>query len=210
MTKYSIVVSSHNAEVLNNNLLKSPDIFNHDLHIKFGYTNVCKAYNEAINECSENIIIFVHHDVLLPDTFFNDLELSLNKLNNTNWGVLGSAGIRINGIASANVTDRGFLFRTIESKPTLVNTMDELILVVRKSSFPILKFDENIINNHLFGTDICLQARKQGMTNYIVDIHCFHNSSLVTIPANYYDTEKYIRKKWKCYLPIYTTCSNIR
>lgn len=210
MNRYSIITAVNKGDVLIENLLKSPDIFLHDIQIKYGYRNICYAYNEAVKESQEEILIFVHQDVLLPEYFFEDLLLSIAKLIYTDWGVLGVAGKTHNGRLSANVIDRGFLLKTNDLRPSLVQTIDELILIVKKSSFDKLVFDEDITNNHLFGTDLCLQAEQHGMKNFIIDIPCFHNSTLVSVPNNYYETEKYIREKWECYLPIFTTISDIR
>jgi hypothetical protein len=206
--KFSIVVAATNDDVLSANLLRSPYIGMHDLHIKRGYTKPCVAYNEAIKDCSQDVIIFVHQDVYLPESFFGELTISIGKLCYTNWGVLGVAG-KFDGYLSANVLDRGHLLRTQDLKPSVVNTLDELLLVVHKSSFEQLKFDENIPNHHLFGTDICLQATKFFSNNYVIDAYCEHNSSLISLPPCYNITEQYIKNKWSDSLPIHTTCSII-
>ena len=210
MLRYSIVSACNKPAILEDNLLKSPNIFSHDIHIKYEYTNICKAYNEAIKECTEEIIIFVHQDVFLPENFFEDLLISIAKLIYTEWGVLGVAGITHSGRLSSDVIDRGSILKTDDLKPALVQTIDELILIVKKRSFDKLVFDENIINNHLFGTDLCLQAEQHWMKNFIIEAPCFHNSLLVSLPNNYFISQEYIREKWSCSFPIHTTCSIIR
>jgi hypothetical protein len=207
--RFSIVTACNNATVLINNLLKSPHIYEHDLHIKFGFKKPCEAYNEAIKNCKEDIIIFVHQDVYLPESFFGDLTIAIGKLFYANWGVLGVAG-KQSEYFSANVLDRGRLLKTNDLKPSLVDTLDELLLVVKKSSFNKISFDENIPNHHLFGTDLCLQAIKRDYNNYVIDAYCEHNSLLLSLPDCYHVSEEYIKNKWELYLPIHTTCSIIR
>lgn len=210
MNRYSIVCSSHKSDILVKNLFRSPNIFDHDLHIKNGYTNICNAYNEALKKCNEDVIIFVHHDVYLPETFFVDLDLSLTEINHINWGVLGVAGATTNRII-ANVIDRSHLLKVYDSLPQEVVTLDELILIIKKESFKYLSFDEKIKNHHLFGTDICMQAKKNGMTNFVINAQCNHNSSLsYQIPKEYFDTETYIKEKWKDFLPIKNTINVIK
>jgi hypothetical protein len=209
MNRYSIVCCSHKHDVLVNNLFQSHEIFEHDLHIKNGYTNICKAYNDALKKCYEDIIIFVHQDVYLPETFFKDLEMSLEQLANINWGILGAAGATSNRII-ANLIDRNYLLKTYDSLPQEVSTLDELILIIKKQSFNCLYFDENIKNHHLFGTDVCMQSKKNGMKNFVINAQCHHNSSLsYQIPKEYFETETYIKEKWKEFLPIKNTINII-
>jgi hypothetical protein len=207
--KFSIVVAASNEATLWSNLLRSPNIWMHDLHIKTGFTKPCVAYNEAIKDCTQDIIIFVHQDVYLPESFFGDLTISIGKLCYANWGVLGVAG-KYDEYLSANVLDRGNLLKTQDLKPSVIDTLDELLLVVKKSSFDKISFDENIPNHHLFGTDLCLQTINKFSNNYVIDAYCEHNSSLISLPPCYNVAEQYIKNKWSCFLPIHTTCSIIR
>ena len=206
--RFSIVIACNDTKVMLDNLLRSPDICNHDLNIKQGFKKPCIAYNEAIKDCKEDIIIFVHQDVYLPETFFGDLTVAIGKLCYANWGVLGVAG-KLDELFFANVLDRKRLLKTNEIKPVEVYTLDELLLVIKKEKFKQLQFDEDIPNHHLFGTDICLQAETLGLRNYVIDAYCEHNSSLVTLPKCYQISEKYIQRKWAHLLPIHTTCSII-
>lgn len=207
--RFSIVCAVNKPRVCLENLIKSKGIYyEHDLQLKMGYDSVSKAYNDAIPKCTENVIIFVHQDVFLPHDFFPELIISIGKLCYSDWGVLGVAGMQQNHL-SANVLDRSYLLRTHEMKPQQVDTLDELILIIKKDTFNHIKFDEKIPHHHLFGTDICLQARTRGMKNFVIDAFCHHNSSLVTLPPCYNESENYIRNKWPNELPIYTTCSTI-
>lgn len=86
--------------------------------------------------------------------------------------------------------------------------MDEVVLVVRRSSG--LQFDEALPGFHLYGTDICLQARKQGLKCYVVSDFCLHNSNgLSVLPSAYTRAFLYMRRKWRGYLPIKTPCMSI-
>jgi len=206
--KFTIVCATNDNEVLNKNLLASPCIISNDLILKLQYSSVSKAYNDAIREANQDVIIFVHQDVYLPITFHDQLNDSIKKLGNVDWGVLGVAGVKGSQIF-ANVLDRGNILKSYDERPTEVRTLDELILIIKKYSFNKIKFDEKIPHHHLFGADICLQANQCGMNNYVVDAYCHHNSSLKILPDNYFDSENYMRKKWLNQLPINTTCSRI-
>jgi hypothetical protein len=94
-----------------------------------------------------------------------------------------------------------------DNLPSPVNTLDELLIIIKKNSFI---FDEKIPNHHLFTTDLCLQAEEQGKKNYAILAFCHHNSKTNELPENYEESKNYIRNKWQHKLPIYTTCSIIK
>lgn len=209
---YSIVCAANNQTVLSNNLLNSPNLDKHDLRIVWNADSVCAAYNSEVSKSNTwEILIFVHQDVFLPEPFFDQLDLSVESLSDVEWGVLGVAGRTSLGTYSLNVLDRGGLLRTADTRPTEVQTLDELLLVVMRSSFDDgLLFDQRIPHHHLFGTDLCLQSTAMGKKNFVVDAFCHHNSSLKFLPANYAESEDYIRKKWYREPSIYSTCGEIK
>lgn len=209
---YSIVCCSNNSQVLYDNLLHSKDIMKHDLQViksEDHNNNVKAAYNGSLKLCKNDIVIFVHQDVLLHDNFFTHLDHAVDLLSDCPWAVMGVAGKTSKGTLSANVIDRGRPLVTKDFKPTEVQTLDELILIVNKSLTPAISFDEKIPHHHLFGADLCLQAKRLGKKSYVIDASCSHNSSLYSLPPCYHQSEAYIRLKWSEYLPIHTTCSTI-
>jgi hypothetical protein len=94
------------------------------------------------------------------------------------------------------------------SEPVEAETLDELLLVVRRSSR--LRFDEQLPGFHLYGTDICLTARKSGMKAYIIPAFCVHNTAgLDFLPVSFWRSYLYLRRKWRAGLPIKTPCTTI-
>lgn len=210
--KFTIICASNNEAILRENLLTSPDLGNpdHQVIIKRGVSNVPKAYNEAIKEAKNPITIFVHHDVILPKTFFPQLEESIKKLEETddNWGVLGVAGCLERG-RYGYILNRAKLWGNERLVPHEVETLDELLLVTKRGAF---EFDEKIPStHHMFGPDVCLQAKDQGKTSYAILAYCIHNCSQHNgYPKDFWDSAEYIKNKWPQYLPITTTCTTIR
>lgn len=204
--RFSIVCATNNIAVLEQNLLASPGIRDHDIHLQVNQTNVCQAYNTAAAQALENIILFVHQDVFLPEGFFPQLEHSLQLLSTVQWGVLGVAGRK--GIEyRGNVLDRGAFWGSTDNLPIEVDTLDELILIMRKGQF---LFDVNIPSYHLFGSDVCLQAKRKGLLNFAIPAFCHHNSQQDwQVPKSMDESAAYIRQKWKTELPIYSTCMDI-
>jgi hypothetical protein len=212
---FTIVAAVNNDVVLQQNLLLSPDLTNggrNQLILKRHFASASTAYNSAIEEADHDVIIFVHQDVYLPEAWFDDLEKCLTFLNESGapWGVLGCFGSRkdaYGGLGRVYTTGLGYLGRQLDH-PEVIETLDEAILVVRKSSG--LRFDSNLPHYHLYGTDICLAARQKGLANYAFQGCFVHNTNqLLTLPTEYYDCYRYIRQKWTQYLPIYTACMTI-
>ena len=74
------------------------------------------------------------------------------------------------------VVDRGRQLRDGLELPAQVATLDELLLVVRRDAG--LRFDPTL-GFHLYGADICLQAREQGLAVVAIAALCHHNSSTI-------------------------------
>jgi hypothetical protein len=154
-----------------------------------------------------DILCFVHQDVFLPPSFESDLEKSLESLQNVNWGVLGPAGRNEAGFFG-HIVDRGMPWGSSVGLPTQVQTLDELMLIIRKDTF---QFDEKMPNYHLFGSDLCLQSSTSGKKNFAIDTLCYHNSNHgYVLPEEFHLGVSYLRKKWVNQLPIYSTCMVIR
>ena len=140
------------------------------------------------------------------------MERALSYLENKrkNWGILGCFGSRKfaeGGLGRVYTTGLGFHGRVLD-EPEPVETLDEIILIIKKSSG--LRFDIALPHYHLYGADICMSAKEKGMTNYAIQGFCVHNTNqLLILPKEFYDCYRYIKRKWKKYLPIYASCMKI-
>ena len=211
---FTIVAAVNDAKVLQQNLFLSPGI-KHDcmqLIIKRNYRAASLAYNEAIEEADNEIIIFVHQDVYLPEPWFSGLKKSLSYLENEkiNWGVLGCYGSShegVRGIGRVYTNGMGFHGDEID-KPEPIQTLDEIVLVIRKSSG--LRFDLALPHFHMYGVDICMSAKERGMMSYAIPAFCVHNTNqLVNLPKEFYNCYRHVKERWRKYLPIYTSCITI-
>lgn len=130
--------------------------------------------------------------------------------SNPNWGVVGIYGITNSGLGVGYAYSTG-LKRFVGAPlnhPIEVRTLDEIILIIRRSSG--LRFDERLPGFHLYGTDICLQAEKKGMRNYVIPCFALHNSNGIKfLPLDFWKAYLYLRRKWWHYLPIKTSCTYI-
>jgi len=209
---FSIVVAVNNLEILRKNLYLSPGLLRghkHQVLVKENYPSASLAYNSAIDEAENEIIIFIHQDVYLPKDWFSDLRKSLLHLkeHQINWGVLGCFGSRKDahgGLGRVYTNGLGLHGREL-TEPESVETLDEIILIFRKSSG--LRFDPSFPHFHLYGTDICMSARDKGMANFAFQGFCVHNTNqLLSLPKEFYDCYYYVKKKWAKFLPIGASC----
>jgi hypothetical protein len=201
-------------EVIRSNFLASPCLNASHVHqvlVQKGFPSAAKAYNDAIDRAENDLLVFVHQDVILTDFWLSQLERALSHLETSdpNWGVVGSYGVSRCGVGHGWVCSPGpGLIGKPFDCPEPVQTLDELVLVFRKSSG--LRFDEDLPHFHLYGTDICMTASKLDRKCYAIPALCVHNTDhYLVLPDEFYVCCRYVRKKWKNSLPIYTSCISI-
>jgi hypothetical protein len=211
MTTLGFIVATNSDELLQRNFLSSKVIREkkYPVTLQRGYRNIGKAYNDGMAKTDAEIVVCLHQDVFLPDGWENQALASLGKLKSSNWGVLGVAGIKLverQRVIVGHVLDRGTEIGSPENLPAQVDTLDELLLVIRNDRK--LLFDERIPTAHFYGADICLQASSNGLGCFAISAYCHHNA----IDCNRDTPEfrmaaKYMQKKWKRRLPFVTTCT---
>lgn len=211
---WSLVVASNDERVLESTLLASPAIDDRcQVLIKRGFRSAAAAYNSGLRHAAHDIVVFAHQDVYLPGTWVSDLESALNYLTDKdpNWGVLG-----VFGVASGSDRRVGYCYSTGLKKvlgqpftaPIRAESLDELLLVVRKSSG--LRYDDSLPGFHLYGTDMCLQAKHRQLNSYIIPAFCIHNSIGVRyLSKAFWRSYFYLQRKWRADLPIQTCCTTI-
>jgi hypothetical protein len=210
----TFVVAVNDKDILRENFLSSPCLRHdrsHQVLLQEGFASAAEAYNAAIEDSVNDLMVFVHQDVWLPESWSTNLESAIQELDATdpNWGVLGCIG------TAADTSGRGFVYslgRGAEGeplhRPEIVQTLDELVLVIRKSSG--LRFDMSLPNFHFYGTDICLRATVRGLNCYAIPAPCVHNTQQnLVLPKEFYESYAYIRRTWRNHLPIHTTCISV-
>ena len=170
------------------------------------------AYNQGLAKATGEIVVFVHQDVFLPAEWASAFSKTLTMLEDSdpNWGVLGIWGITPNGRGLGHVHSTG-LQQTLGAPfepPREVGSLDEVLLVLRRSSG--LRFDEHLPGFHLYGTDICLQAKQRALKNYAISAFCIHNSNGIRwLPLAFWKSYFYSRRKWRDELPVSSPCIRI-
>lgn len=210
---WTLISATNNEDVLKACLLSSPDIREaSEVKLQRGYPSAAAAYNRAIDKAQSDLLIFVHQDVYLPHGWLTSLRQALDLLStfDPNWGVLGVYGVNKSWDDGA-----GFIYCAANGKlgnafegVRQVRSLDEVILILRKSSK--LRFDERMPGFHMYGTDICLEARRRGMASYAISAFCIHNTNgYGMLPLDFWRCYLFMRKKWRSELPVATSCTEI-
>lgn len=199
------VVASHNEEILKSNVIRSFVYRDAVFTIVRGFNNIPQAYN-SVQTRKGNIVVYCHHDIFFPPTFFDQLKYAIATVPG-DWGVLGVAGVKLLDGKKQNrghISDRGNVWGSEINLPSLVQTLDEMLLITRGD----ILFDEQF-DLHFYGADICMQANLQGRECYAINAYCEHNSGLPVghRSQSFKDCEAKFRAKYIDHLPIVTTCT---
>lgn len=208
-------VCTNDARVLRDNLQASPCLASneHELLVVEGAASAAEGLNAVIEQARHELVVLAHQDVYLPKWWIARLwqQYRSAAANGGKVGIMGVYGVTgtPTGIFRAGrVADREFLLDEPAPLPVAVGSLDELVLIVPKSS-PV-RFDPTV-GYHLYGTDACLTAASLGHEAFVIDAPCFHNSKQGdTLPPAYRQAELALIRKWPSKLPIAAPCSIIR
>jgi GT2 family glycosyltransferase len=230
----SVVCVYNNKEIFSEFLLKSLNNQTAEFEL-IGIDNTSNEFKsaaEALNYGGERArnkyVMFAHQDVsFLPDSWLEDTEIFLDSVSNL--GIAGVVGMSESGSSNQergrNIITHGtpsqvWPWGNRIQKPEPVQTLDECLVIIPKSTFDVLKFDENTCDGwHLYAVDYCLSAKKRGLEVYVLPMAIHHLSSAISkkkfksltgpLPDEYYVTlDKLIKKHSDLFKRIYTTCGD--
>jgi hypothetical protein len=210
----TFVVAVNNRQILAENFLLSPLLttgVKHQVILQEGFKSAARAYNDAVDRSINDVIVLLHQDVSLPGPWLAQLQFAIDDLATTDpgWGVLGCYGETLtdNGRGYIFSPGRGLLGRAL-ARPEEVQTLDELLLIVRKSAG--LRFDERIPHFHFYGADLCMAAARKGMRSYAIPALCIHNAQHKwVLPKEFYESYRVFKELWRDWLPVQTTCLRV-
>lgn len=208
--RLTFIAASNNEAVLRKNLLASPALgagCRHQIIVKRNYPSIGTAFNEAIEEADNNILVFLHQDIVLPEGWDDRLLDSITALERDGaaWGVVGCYGATKDNVQAGHVYSNGLQreLGTAGAAPVEVAVLDEIVLVIRKSSG--LRFDPRLPGFHLYGADICLEAQERSLACYAISNFCLHNSLPIRrLGRDFWRCVFFIRRKWWSRLPLQT------
>jgi hypothetical protein len=187
-------------------LQRSPEIADGRVQISiiWGASAASAAYHNAICNTKADILVFTHQDVYFPEGWFSRLRAICQRLNSIDpcWAVAGLCGRTREGEFVGHLWDSGIgaVCGGPFDPPRNAASLDEVVLIVRRASG--VSFDPALLSFHLYGTDIVLEARKAGMSSYVVDLPVIHNSKAdVRLDHTYVAAYRFMVRKWKALLP---------
>jgi hypothetical protein len=210
----TFIAAVNKREILEKNLLASACFrppHRHEVLIQEGYSSAARAYNDAVDKSRNDLMVFVHQDIILPERWISDLQRALDHLEKSDpmWGVVGSYGVQRNNKFQGYIYSSGLgILGKPFDRPEPIQTLDEIVLIFRKSSG--LRFDDSLPNFHMYGVDICMAAEEAGMKNYAISAFCVHNTQPgLILGDDFYQCYRHVRRRWKKQLPIQTSCVRI-
>ncbi len=201
--------ASNDARILRENLARSPALADgrHRLQVVENAASAAQAYNAVLDAATEDVVVFAHHDVYLPEGWDALLAARVAEVaaQDPGWGVLGAFGVgfdaRNRGVVWSSSI--GFIAGVMPTMPVPVQSFDELLLVVRRGSG--LRFDPGLPGFHMYGTDIACQARAQGLGAYAVALPTIHNDGYKeALGDDFAAAFDRVRRRWARFLPIKT------
>lgn len=235
----TFIVAVNDRDELRHNILSSPVARSRghewifvDNQGNARYASISRLYHEAARQARNDLVFFIHQDVLLPEGWEEQLFSQLLELERIDprWGVLGAVGALppVEGSPKqlrGHWCDPSGHYR-LGPLPCEVQALDEQWLGFRKQRG--LSFDPELPGFHCYGIDISLEARERGMKTYAIDDFVWHKhlDSSGHLVARREDSPKirrrwseefmkeflpsadYVERKWEKYLPFQTTSWN--
>jgi glycosyltransferase involved in cell wall biosynthesis len=213
----SFVVCVTDDAILQANLLASPcprPGSPHEVILVRDATSAGAGLNRALERAGHELVVCVHQDVYLPRGWDRRIVEQYRRAEERS-GPIGVAGVYGVGEVEERAGyppaaprvgwayDRDRLLRDGPELPASVATLDEFVLVVRRDT--PLRFDPEL-GFHLYGADLCLQARERGLAVVALGALCFHNSRSLGLPGAFLPGARAFARKWRHRLPAATPC----
>ncbi len=174
------------------------------------FASAAKALNHGSRRSKGDYLMFVHQDVLLGSIdWLADVESRLNLLPGLGAaGVAGMHELKRSVMTNLEHGDPQRLAGPIQIEtPEMAQTLDECLILVPRSVFAKLEFDEETCDDwHLYAVDYSLSIKKLGYDVYVIPDYVYHLSPGYSMSSGYYRVMGKVLKKHRGDYPvIYTT-----
>jgi len=168
-----------------------------------------EAYNAGLARTAAPVCLLAHQDVYLPAGFLDRMIAVLCDLTvaHPDWMVAGPYGVTPQGRHVGRVWDvaMGRELGQSGAPAAAVDSLDELLLILRRPDG--YRFDENLREFHMYGTDLVQTAWAMKRSAWAVELPVVHNNRpLRSLRGSYARAYYYMREKWRAKLPIHTVC----
>lgn len=199
-----LICASNNPAILAANLARSPLLATLPLSV-IEATSAALAYAQGMAESTEDILIFVHHDVYLPPGWDTLLRARIADVaaRDPDWALIGAYGVddHARGWGPVWSSSLGQIVGHVALDPQPVQSFDELLIILRRSAG--VTWDTGLPGWHLYGTDIATEARARGLGAYACALPAIHNDGYKdNLDQGFGDAYHYLQKKWATRLPL--------
>ncbi len=210
--KIGLVAASHSPALLAANLGRSPCLASLPLHVEADAPSAAISYNRALDKTDAEVVVFLHHDVYLPQGWDALFRARLDQLAgiDPDWALFGPFGVALDAAHVGPVwsSSLGQIVGRVPLAPVEVQSFDELMIVLRRSSG--LRFDEALPGWHFYGTDIVAQARSRGMRAWAGGLPVIHNDRYhQALGRDFADSYRFMQRKWATALPLRSPITKI-
>lgn len=171
-----------------------------------------RGYTTLIAAARAPLLILAHQDLRLLQDDAATLRARLAELEarDPSWALAGNAGGLEDGTLAIRITDPHGADQRRGTLPARTESLDENFVVLRRNTG--VGFSAPLSGFHLYGADLCLQARLQGRSAWVIDFHLQHLSA-GRVDAAFLEAEAAFEAHWSGRIPalaeLRTTCTRI-
>lgn len=214
MTMISIICASNNKKILEKELIMSlskQTFIDYELIIvdtnKLKFESAAEALNYGAKKAKGNYIVFAHHDIIIKES--DELERIIKYVEQIeDFGIIGIAGITEKGMVIGNITNGDPEVKIANKEianPTEVQTVDEVMFIVKKEIFDKYRLNTENKTWHLYAVEYCMQMKNIGKKVYVIPSNIYHHSSGGSMNKDYYKEIKRFSKLQKNTVKIINT-----
>jgi SAM-dependent methyltransferase len=210
----TLVACVNDDDQLESNLLRSPCLdpgTPHELILVRHQPTAADGFNATLERARHDLVVFVQQDVYLPrgwdSRFLEQLRAAEQRLGPI--GVAGVFGYTFGPEGKTDlgrVLDRYLLHDMPAALPAAADGLDEIVLAVRRGT--PLRFDPSL-GFHLYGADLCLAARRQGLPVAVLDAPCLHNSLFAYLSPEFHAARERLLAKWPDIRPLHSSMGRL-
>jgi len=210
----TFVACVNDEDQLESNLLRSPCLdpgTPHELLLMRGQSSAADGFNTALEKARHDLVVFVQQDLYLPrgwdSRFLEQFRAAEGRFASV--GVAGVFGYTFGPDSRTNlgrVLDRQTLLDMPAPLPAAADGLDEIVLAVPRDT--PLRFDP-ALGFHLYGADLCLSSRRQGLPVVVLDAPCLHNSLFAYLPPAFHSARERLLAKWPDVRPLHSSMGQL-
>jgi SAM-dependent methyltransferase len=210
----TLVACVNDEDQLESNLLRSPCLdpgTPHEVILMRGQTSAANGFNAALEKARYDPVVFVQQDIYLPRGW-DSRFLEQFRAAEERFAAIGVAGVFGYTFGPDGKTDLGrvldryLLYDMPAPLPAMADGLDEIVLAVRRDT--PLRFDPGL-RFHLYGADLCLSSRRQGLPVAVLDAPCLHNSLFAYLSPDFHAARERLLAKWPDIRPLHSSMGRL-